>query len=66
MAELNFQDNNAIPGMAHMAEKFLQVIKQRSDENQIGLDFQPKQERKTKELFLEATIKFRSILGRHG
>lgn len=63
MAELNFQDNNAIPGMAHMAEKFLQVIKQRSDANQIGLDFQPKREKKTKEVFLEATIKFRSIIG---
>lgn len=63
MADLEFQDNNAIPGMAHMAERFLQVIKQRSEENQIGLDFQPKQDRKTKELFLEATIRFRSLVG---
>lgn len=60
MGQLEFQDNNAIPGMAGMAERFLQVIKQRSDENQIGLDFQPKQDRKTRELFLEAVVRFKS------
>lgn len=63
MADLDFQDNNAIPGMAHMAERFLQVIKQRSDEEQIGLDFHPRQDKQTKEIFLEATVKFRSFGG---
>ena len=64
MAELNFQDNNSIPGMAHMAQKFLEVIKNRADEAQIGLDFEPKQDRRTKELYLEAVISFRALLGR--
>lgn len=60
---LEFHDNNAIPGMSHMATKFLQVIKQRADEAQIGIDLQPKQDRKTQEYFLEAVIKFRALLG---
>jgi len=63
MAELNFQENNAIPGMAHMAQKFLEVIKTRADQADIGLAFQPKQNRRTKEYYLEAVITFRGLLG---
>jgi hypothetical protein len=62
MAELDFQENNTIPGMAHMAQRFLEVIVQRAQEAQIGLDFQPKQNRRSKEFFLEAIIKFRGRL----
>jgi hypothetical protein len=64
MAELNFHDNNTIPGMGHMATKFLQVIKNRADEAQIGLSFQPKQDRRSKEVRLEAVITFKSLVGR--
>ncbi|MFR9805633.1 hypothetical protein ACL02T_25605 [Pseudonocardia sp. RS010] len=63
MAELNFQENHAIPGMAHMAMTFLQVVKTRTDEAGIGLEFQPKQDRRTKDYHLEAVIKFRGLLG---
>jgi len=63
MAELDFQDNNAIPDMAHMAQRFLEVVMQRTAQAQIGLIFQPKQDRRSKEYFLEAIIKFRRLIG---
>lgn len=60
MAELEFQDNNAIPGMADMAQTFLQVIKERTDKSGIDLQFKYKQRRG--EIFLEANIQFGRIL----
>ncbi|MFC5947923.1 hypothetical protein ACFQH9_06515 [Pseudonocardia lutea] len=63
MAEVNYQENNAIPGMAHMATTFLQVVKSRTDEAGIGLDFQAKQNRRSGDFHLEAVIKFRALLG---
>lgn len=60
---LEFEDRNDIAGMGHMAQRFLEVIKNRSDERVIGLEFQPRQNRRTKELFLEATIRFKSLMG---
>ncbi len=60
MADLEFQDNNAIPGMADMAQTFLQVIKDRTDQSGIGLEFKPKERRG--EIFLEARIQFGRVL----
>lgn len=60
MAELEFQDNNAIPGMADMAQTFLNVIKERTDQSGIDLQFKPKERRK--EIFLEARIQFGRVL----
>jgi hypothetical protein len=60
MAELEFQDNNTIPGMSDMAQTFLNVIKDRTDQSGIDLQFKFKERRR--EIFLEATIQFGRIL----
>ena len=60
MAELEFQDNNAIPGMADKAQTFLQVIKERTDKSGIDLHFTYKERRG--EIFLEARIQFGRVL----
>jgi predicted ATP-grasp superfamily ATP-dependent carboligase len=47
MAELEFQDNHPIPGMADKAQTFLQVIKERTDQSGIDLQFHYQERRVT-------------------
>lgn len=47
-----------IPGAASKAGLFLQVVQQRANQENIGLNFVPREVRKTKQMTLEAKIQF--------